>query len=168
MQNKKSQVEDLLEFMFIVIVLVIFVLLFSFKGISYARTTSEQVKITTMAQESDDLLIQYFRAPVDSTSETNMADLLDKYFITNDEALLNRIHSITNDFFSKSLLDTDSTSWSLEINYPEKKPLLIESEKSKVKFILRKEISKMIIPSFQSSRVEVKLFITSPEEKLQI
>jgi|SRR3989344_2736772 len=167
MRNKKSQVEDLLEFMFIMVVVVIVVLLFSLRGVSYAKTTNEQVKIATLAEDSDKLFITYFRIPIDNKNEI-IADLLNKYFITSDENTLKQLNSFTDNFFSKTILETDTTSWSLEIKPSGKNSLLIQSEKSKTRFFLRKEISKMILPSFQSSTVEVKLFITSPEENLLI
>ena len=167
MLNKKSQVEDLLAFLFIVIVMVFGVIFFPSKSIAETRLVHEKINTQTTSQDSKELLINYVRSPLTSKDfqNMNMEDAINIYFITNDGNLLKQISEVAKEFFSKSGLDTESSSWSLEIEYLDKKPITIESEKSTMQYNTRREISGIIIPTYYGDKfMKIRLFQTEKAE----
>jgi len=159
--SRKSQGEDLLLFFLAIIIIVSIALYFSFKGISQTSSIKERLDYTILVQDSSQSLVSYLRNPFTYKNliNINMADALSFYFITNDEDLLKQVKIITTDFFSKSDLETDYSSWSMEIEYPGKKTLIIESEKSRTQYILRKEFSTINLPTnYYDKFIEIKLF----------
>lgn len=161
MLNKKSQVEDWLSFIFAVLIIVFVVFFFPSKSIARTKIIKEKIDFATLTQYSDELLTSYFRHPFTykNLQGTNIVDAINNYFVTNDDDLLKQIKDVTNEFFSRSDLATDYLSWSLEIYYPEKPLIILESEESRTQYIIRKEISKIIIPTYYNNKfMEIKLF----------
>ena len=165
MRNKKSQTEDLLQFVFIVIVMLFIVTIFSFKGISKKILTKEAIDFETLVQDSSGLLANYFRIPFSGIKDANIADAINIYFLTNDENILKQIYGLTNEFFSRSVIETESSSWSLEIVYPGRKSITIESQKSKSEYPIRIEISNIVIPAYNNQPIKVRLFQTQKDER---
>ena len=164
MLNKKSQVEDWLPLLLTMIFFVFLILFFSFLDINKDKTTQKAVEFEIITKDSNKLLINYLRSPLafDNVKNSNMADAINYYFITKDKNLLEQIETETNEFFS-STLETDFSSWLLEIRY-EGEELKIESEKVKEKGILsRKSIAEIIMPANKDKFVEIKLFFIGHE-----
>lgn len=168
MLNKKSQIEDLLQFLFVVIVIVLIVLFFSLRNLNKTKAIKENIALQTNEQDSKQLLMNYLRSPstFNNLRNINIAELINLYFITNDKNLLEQINAISIDYFSKSHLETEVVSWSLEMEYSDKK-IIIESERSRTRFILRKKISDMIIPAYYGKSIKIKLFQTMESEQTQ-
>lgn len=160
MPDKKSQVEDLLSLLLLIIFIVFLALFLSFKGVGTAQSIKENADTKILGLNSDQLLINYLSLQFDSEdSQNNVADALNKYFTTNSENLLKQIKAKTNEFFSRSVLQTDSSSWSLEILHSEKNPIIIESRDSETKHQSRRQVSEIIIPSHNTIKpIKIKLF----------
>ena len=165
MRNKKSQTEDLLQFVFVVLVLVAIVLIFSFKDINRKKITKEQIDFQTISQDSSELLVKYLRLRFNEIDNKNLADAISIYFLTNDENMLKHIHALTNDFFSKSTLEADTSSWAIEIMQSGKNTIIIESQKMKL-YISKKEITSARIPSYSGQVIQIRLFQTKKEQGL--
>ena len=166
MRNKKSQAEDLLQFVFVVLVLVVIVLIFSFKDMNRKKLTKEQLDFQTLSQDASELLAKYLRLQFNEVDDTNLADAIGLYFSTKDDNLLKKIYALTNEFFSRSVLETDLSSWSIEINYPGKSPVVIESQKSMSEYPIRVEISNIEIPAYNSQLIKIRLFQTKKDERI--
>lgn len=158
MQNKKSQIEDLLSFLAAIALIVFIVFFFPSKGIAETKAIQEKVNLQMISKDSEQVLISYLQTPLDQ--EVNVAEAISTYFINNDENLLNQIKTLADGSFSKSYLETDSSSWSLEIKYSGRGSLIIEPEKARTNYILRKEVSVVFIPTqFSDKQIELKLFL---------
>lgn len=166
MSNKKSQVEDLLSFVFIVIVMVFVALIFSFKDLNKTNSIKESMDSQITAQESGELLINYLNLPMSykNSQNTNMADALSMYVITSDSDLFRQINDGSNKFFSGSAMESGDYSWSLVIEYPDKKPITINSERSSEIYTSRKELSSIPMPAHYSGKfMSIRLFETRQE-----
>lgn len=159
--SKKSQIEDWLPLLTMIIFLVLLLLFISLSNINKNKKINERIELSILSKDSNQLLLNYLKSQsfVRNQQNENIADELNYYFMTGDENLLGQINTITNDIFSRSHLETDYSSWSLEIKHPDKKELIIESEKSRESHILRKEVSKILIPTYYNDKsIEIKLF----------
>ncbi|MBI2102137.1 hypothetical protein HYT53_06010 [Candidatus Woesearchaeota archaeon] len=158
MQNKKSQIEDLLSFLAAIVIIVFVVFFFPSRSIAGTKAVQEKINLQMISKDSEQLLISYLRTPLNN--DVDVAEAVNTYFVSNDENLLNQIKTLAHEFFSKSYLETDSSSWSLEIRYPGKSSLIIEPEKARTNYILRKEISVVTIPTqFFDKQIELKMFL---------
>ena len=158
MQNKKSQVEDMLAYLLVVLVLFSGFLYYFVSNLNKEEKLQQQVKKSILNRDSSDLVLNYLRSPLDSIDGVNIADSLNNYFVNYDSSVLEQIKIKANKFFSKSDLETEYSTWSLVVTYNFKE-LVIESDKPKEGFIERREISKVDIPTGYTDKViEVTLF----------
>jgi len=161
MLNKKSQVEDWLPLLFIIIVLVFVFLFISIGNFNERRSSEERVSSEIAVKDSGQLLLNYLKSPLilDGSPSSNIADKLNQYFLTGDEDLLNQIITSKNEFFLDRDFESYFSSWALEIKHPDKRILIIESERSKIRQIKREQISRIILPTPNNDKfIEIKLF----------
>lgn len=166
MLNKKSQVEDLLSYLFIVIVIVFTFLIFSFRDLNKTNSIKEGIDSQITGQESGELLINYLKIPLSykNSQNMNMADAISLYSITNDPELFRQINNESNKFFSGSAMESGEYSWSLVIEYPDKKPITINSRRSSEIYTSRKELSSVSIPEYYGGKlININLFETRQE-----
>ncbi len=164
MLNKKSQVEDWLPLLLTMGFFIFLILIFSFLDINKDETTQKTVEFEIITKDSNKLLISYLRSPFtfNNIENSNIADAINYYFITEDKDLLKQIEAETDEFFS-SALETDVSSWLLEIKY-QRKDIKIESERVKEEGILSKtSIAEIIMPANKDKFVEIKLFFIGHE-----
>ncbi len=161
MQNKKSQVEDLLPLLLVMILMVFFLSCTAYSS----KTEENKLKVATefqsLSKDSTQLLINFLRSNVylSSIEDGNMAELLNIYFLTEDKSLFGQIENRAKEYFSASDLETDISFWSLEIKYPGKKTIKIESDKAKG-YVSKKMISSITIPTNDANKhIEINLFI---------
>ena len=165
MRNKKSQLEDLLPLL-LLMVLLTFLLLF----ISCANTTKqsklkEQIELQSLNKDSAQLMINFLRSPVvmENGQEINMADAISIYFLTEDKVSLNLLTDGAKKFFSTSVIETDSHFWSLEIKHPDGKiavTIISDKDKGKPYILAKKKISTIKIPTSDPEKnAEINLFI---------
>lgn len=162
MRNKKSQVEDLLSFLFTVIVIFLVALFFSYTQLNKTKALKENANQEISNKDSAILLLTFLRSDmIFEDKNMNVAEALSLYFTTDNKNILVAIKATSEEFFSKSNLASDWDSWLLKISYGEEKYLTIESVKSK-DLKLRKEISRTIVPSHHNFRpIEIILYKTS-------
>jgi|SRR3989338_2790729 len=158
MQNKKSQIEDWLSFLVTLFFIIFVVFFLPQQSIAGTRAAREEINLQVISKDSGQILLNYLSTTLDNN--VNVAEAIGAYFLTNDENLLNGIKNAAHKSFSKSYLETDSSSWSLEISYPGKKPLIIEPEKARTDYIIRKEVSAEAIPTgLPDKQIMLKLFL---------
>lgn len=168
--SKKSQVEDWLP-MVLFLVFILFLLLFLLLPTSTNKAKKSEIfEFQSLEIDSQKLLADYLKMPFDLNGiEINMANSISSYFLNQDESILQRIKQETHSFFSKTELETASSSWSLEINSENKGAIIIELKKSessrkqqslgsKVSNFEKKEISKITIPAQNFEIIEIRLF----------
>ncbi len=161
MSNKKAQVEDWLPLILTIIVLVIIILFLSFMSLNKNKVAREQIKEQIIVKDAAQLLLNYLKNEVKlEDSSTTAADEITKYFLVENENMLNQIKRITNEFFSNSNIETSYSTWSLEIRHKDKE-IIIDSERARREQILRKEISRTIIPAYNTELIELRLFIVT-------
>lgn len=178
MQNKKAQVEDWLPLMLIIVVLFFFVSCTAIGNLSRHKTIDSAVTSRLIVKDSSQQLLNYLKSPVklDNMNDVNVADALNYYYLNKNDKLLSQIKAATDEFFSKSSIETDYASYSIEIAYPNK-DIVIEPEKlrkqkliinqmkkendlSKIKISERKEMDAAIIPIFNTDKIiQIKLFM---------
>ncbi|GEM_PF-2587106 len=159
MQSKKSQVEDWLPYLFLVIFVVIASILIFFGGNGRAIAAKEKSDEFILNMDSSQLLQNFLRTPAIENSLENAADQLNYYFLDDGQNSLNAFSAIAKPFFDKSQLESDYSSWSMTVKYPGKKDIFIESEKSRQSQIQRKEISKILVPTpIPENNMEIILF----------
>ena len=164
MLNKKSQLEDLLPLL-LLMVLLTFLLLF----ISCANTTKqsklkEQIELQSLNKDSAQLMINFLRSPVvmENGQERNMADSISLYFLTEDKVSLNLLTGEAKKFFSTSVIETDSYFWSLEIKHPDGKTAgrIISDKGIGKSYMAKKKISTIKIPTSDPEKnAEINIFI---------
>lgn len=157
MLNKRSQLEDLLPLLLLIVILV-FLLMFGFiTEQTRAKRTAADVNFQSLSKDSTQLLINFLKSPLNDNS--NIADAINNYFLTEDEILKEQISKQALEFFSVNYLETDYSTWSLEIKNPEKEELIIGTERSKRDIISRKVISKIMIPTYDPNElIGLRLF----------
>ena len=163
MLNKKSQVEDWLPLLLIIVVLFFFVSCVAIGNFNRHRTTDEAITSQFIVKDSSQQLLNYLKSPVklDNMNNDNVADALNYYYLNKNDALLKQIKSATDDFFSKSSIETDYSSYSLEIKYPDNE-IFVESERSRTQQVLRKELATTVIPISHTDKfIHVKLFMAT-------
>ena len=172
MLNKKSQVEDWLPLLLLTVIAVFAIFFYiSYSNFGRNLAVKEKADSDVTIKESNQILLNYLKSPIiiDKISDANIADAISYYSITGDAGLLNKIKTATDGFFSKSRIETDYSSWSLEIKYRGKE-LIIESEKSKIlsisnvqsetQLVQKKELTQTIIPTHYNDQfIEIRLFI---------
>ena len=158
MQNRKSQVEDWLPLLGIIIFLVVIALFYPLHSIAGTKAMNEKINFDVMSKDSAQLLLNYLKIKLGENE--NVADGIVLYSSTKDSNLLNQIKLKAEDFFSKSDLNTESSSWSLEIKQYNTNPIIVEPEIARTDYILRKEFSKVTIPTYSSNKpIEIKLYL---------
>ena len=163
MLNKKSQVEDWLPLILIIIVLLFVLLYISYAQFGSERTAQEIIGKKIVVKDSQDILLNYLKSPInlEKFPDANIADALSYYSIREDVDLLLRLQAATNSYFSKSSLETDYSSYSLEISYAGKE-LVIESEKSRTNMVAREFLSATAIPTpYKDDLIQLKLFLVT-------
>ena len=161
MQNKKSQLEDLLPLLLLTVILVFLFIFVFYTEQARAKKIAAEVNFYSLSKDSTQLLINFLKSPfaLDNYKNSNVADALSNYFLTKDKTLLSKINSQTKEFFSTSDLETDSSFWSLEIKYPGEKMLKIESDEAKG-YMAKRIISTITVPANNLDKlIEIKLFI---------
>ena len=161
---RKAQVEDWLPLLLIIFILIFIFVFISIRDINRYNDVKEKVEFQILSKDSTQLLINYLdiKSALSETKTGNIADDIIKFFATGDKSIIDKIKPKTDEYFSKSYLETDFSSWSMEINHPGKKEIIIESEESRTRHILRTEISKILIPVPSSNNlVEIKLFFVT-------
>lgn len=159
MLNKKSQVEDYLPLLGIIVVLFMVVAYISYFNIKTGNDSRERVASQVIVKDSGQLLINYLGSHF-GKYENNIAEGIGIYYIDNNQEILSQLKIATENFFSSSSLETDYSTWSLEISHNDN-PLIIESQSAKTQQILRKEIARTVVPMHSGSLIEVKLFIVT-------
>ena len=168
MLNTKSQLED-----FLPLLLLIFGLVFLFFFISCTIDigkikSKESIGLHSLSKDSTNLLLNFVRShfPLENNENSNIAEAINVYFITEDEDesedLLESLEEKANDFFSNSDLETDYTSFVLEIKYPGKKAVIFgPGEKNYVLTTYTKTlISEMRIPAHDPDKfIELRSFL---------
>lgn len=160
MLNKKSQVEDWLSLVFIIAAIVIVVFVLSLINISKKNSSNEYASVLVMEKDANQLLHNYLSSSpgaVDSNNR-NTADVINTYFTNEDPKYLSELNQITNDFLSNSEIETDYSTWSLEMKFNDKE-ITLDSERARKSRVLRREIARTIIPSYlNSGPIEIRLF----------
>jgi len=172
MLNKKSQVEDWIPTLISLLILVSIALFFPIFKASANERINEQIKFQSLSIDADQILVNYLGTPIklENFPDADITDAIAYYFATLDENILKQIESKTDEFYSKSKLETDFSSWSLDIKNPEKKKTVtIESEKAKKRKrelsdnrlydVTRREVSKITLPyPIKDESIEIQLF----------
>ena len=161
MSNKKSQVEDWLPLLFIIVALVIVILFISLSNVNRNKSLKEGIELQILEKDSNQLLLDYLDVPIafENFGNANVADAINNYFVTEDKGILNNINLATKDFFSKTHLESDYSSWSILITKQRGREIIIESDKSSKQHIIRREVSKVFMPTLGNKDfVEVRLF----------
>ncbi|MBI2557957.1 hypothetical protein HYW20_01435 [Candidatus Woesearchaeota archaeon] len=157
MQNKKSQVEDWLPLLGIIIFMVILLVFYPSHSIAGTKAANNKIDFDVMSKDSDQLLLNYLKIKLD---DKNIADAIVTYQLTKDSALLNQMKSNADNFFSKSDLNTESSTWSLEMKPFDENMIIVEPERARTDYILRKELSRTLIPAYYFNKpIEIKLFL---------
>ena len=163
MSNKKSQVEDWLPLILIIVVLLFVLLYISFSEFGSEKTAQELIAKKIQIRDAHDILSNYLKSPLglEKISDANIADGIGYYSIREDAELLSKLQIATDEFFSKSSLSTDYSSYSLEITYAGKE-LVLESEESRTQMVTREELSRTAIPTaYNGDLIIIKLFIVT-------
>lgn len=163
MPNKKAQVEDWLPLLLIIVVLLFFVSCTAIGNFNRHRIVDQAVTSQFIIKDSSQQLLNYLKSPIklDNMNDANVADALNYYYLKKNDALLKQIKVATDDFFSKSSIETDYSSYSIEIKYPDDE-ILVESERSRMQQVLRKELVATIIPISNTDKIiQIKLFIVT-------
>lgn len=163
MLNKKSITHDLLALLSLILVLVFVFLYIILAEFGSATKTQQIIGKKIIVRDAHDILLYYLKSPltISGFSESNIADGISYYSIKEDADLLNKIKIMTDDYFSKSALETDYSSYSLEISYAGKE-LIIESEKSRTQLVARELLSATAIPiPHKGDLIIIKLFLVT-------
>lgn len=166
MLSKKSQVEDLLSFLFTVIVIFLVVLFFSYTQLNKTKTMREKLNQDIEDKSSTILLLNYLKSEiVYGNKKISVQEAFSYYFATGDNNILPNIIKASEEFFSTNGFGSDWESWKINLDYGGEKQLTIEPPKSKeLKF--RKEISSVSSPSHYSTKaISIKLYKTSYAEQ---
>ena len=159
MSNKKSQMQDFIPLVLLIIIGFFVILFFSQCTKIKTTTAAKNAELEFISKDSEKLLINFLNTQISlETQDNSIAEAINLYFTTQDENLLEHINTRANEFFSKSELENDYSSWSLEIQYPGKKTIIIEPEKSRKNMIQRKLVSKTMIPTNSPESAEIRLF----------
>ena len=161
MQNKKAQVEDLLPFLLVMVLMVFFLSCTAYSSKTEENKLKAAIEFQSLSTDSTQLLINFLRSPANliNGKNGNMAEALNIYFLTEDKPLLGQIENRAKEYFSASDLETDVSFWSLEIKYPGKKTIKIESDKAKG-YVAKKAISAITVPTHDAKKpTELNLFI---------
>ncbi len=161
MQNKKSQVEDLLPLLLVMVLMVFFLSCTAYSSKTEENKLKASIEFQSLSRDSTQLLINFLRSPIElRNGETgDISEAINIYFLTKDEALFGQIENRAKEYFSASDLETDVSFWSLEIKYADKKTIKIESDKAKG-YVSKKTISVITIPTNDVNKpMEIKLFI---------
>ena len=163
MSNKKSFVQDWLLVPLVIILLLGLFLYVSLGNFNRQKTGQENAASQVIVKDSNQLLLNYLKSPVDSdkSHDADVADLINYYYINKNDGIFNQLRLVTEEFFTKSSIETDYSSYSIEITFPDKE-FVIESEKSRTQQVLRKELARTIMPTSYNNRfIEIKLFIVT-------
>lgn len=162
MSNKKSAAEDLFSLTIMVVVVLLMIFYFSTPLFGQQSSYKNIVAAQVVVKDSSQQLINYLKTHVSGNlPNTNVADIISYYYFDRSDGLLNQLKAATEEFFSKSSLEKDYSSWSLELIYPGKE-LAIESERSRTQQVLRKELSRILLPIHYTGQfVEIRLFIVT-------
>ena len=160
MRNKKAQLEDLLPLLVTIIFLFGFWVLFILTNANKTIAEREDIGLVAIETDANQLLINFLRTPfpLENIQDSNMADAINKYFLTEDEDLFNQIDAKAKEFFSASNLETDYSFWSLKIKYPGKDDKIIESDSAGGHFGWE-EISIILPINMFNEPIEINLFI---------
>lgn len=166
MLSKKSQVEDLLSFLFTVVVIFLVVLFFSYTQLNKTKTMREKLNQDIEDKSSTILLLNYLKSEIIyENKKISVQEAFSYYFATGDNNILPNIIKVSDEFFAANGFGSDWESWNINLDYGGEKQLTIESPKSKeLKF--RKEISSVSSPSHYNAKIlSVKLYKTSYAEQ---
>ena len=164
MSNKKASViADWLPLMLIIVVLLCVLLFASLGEFGKEKTVQQYVAEKIQIRDAHDILSNYLKSPLDLNGfpQANIADGIASYSIKEDAQMLQKIQASTDEFFSKSSLETDYSLYSLEISYAGKE-FVVESEKSRTQMSTRKLLSETAIPMpYNNGVIQIKLFIVT-------
>ena len=102
---------------FIVGVAFIFAVYFIFRYLQTqtANSAIEYSEDAILKLNSESLLAGFLKEKSDYHGTDNVAELLRIYYLTNDKAAWGKIEQIAKSYFSKSSMESGTTSWSLAI-----------------------------------------------------
>lgn len=161
MLNKKAQVEDLLPLLLVIVLLVFMSFLPSCMNASRGIIKAK-IELHFLSKDSDQLLINFLGTPfyLDNVQDSNVADALNIYFLTDDIDLYFQLDEKANEFFSKSDLESDYATWELRIKHPRKHYLFLMPESIPDTIITKKQISEIAIPTYNHNEfIEIQLFL---------
>lgn len=160
--SKKSAIDTLLEILIVVIFLIFLYLFIAIQS----NSEKEDINYQLLKKDSTQLLINYLGTRLNfNNEELKMSSAILNYFEFQDEALFQKIAEKTADFFSGSHLQTDYSSWELELSSGGKRKV-IESEQTKSFQQSKKLASRIVIPlNDRKSFVEAKLFFVQTKFK---
>lgn len=158
--SRKSQAEDLLILIITVIVIIGIILVFSYNNINKTKIKKEKLALEINNQESGQLLINYLRSQLrfKNVEDLAVSEAISTFLSNEDEDLWMAIEQKSNEFFSKSSLESDKTSWSLIIAYNNKQ-FVLQSAAAKKRLLSIKEMSKISSPHYGSNPIEIRLFL---------
>ena len=164
MSNKKTAVIQHWLPMILMILVLIFVMLYISLGkFGNENTIQQYVAEKIQIRDAHDILLNYLKSPLNLNGfpQANIADGISIYSIKENPELLGKIQSESEAFFSKSSLETDYSSYSLDIQYSGKE-MVIESEKSRTQMVTRKLLSVTAIPTaYKDDLIQLKLFLVT-------
>lgn len=161
MSNKKSQIEDWLPLFGIIVVLLMVLAYISYFNLKSGRDQRERINSQIIVKDSGQLLLNYLNGPLGSKYPgVNIAEGMSMYYADKDNEILIQLNVVSEIFFSKSSLETDYSTWSIEINHKDDR-IVIEPQKAKTQQILRKEVARTAIPTHYGNLIEVNLFIVT-------
>jgi len=163
MKNKKSQVEDWLPMLLLIALLIVVFFITLIPNIQKEKEKKKITEFQSLDIDSDQYLVDFLRTELEEN--LNVADTIIVY-LKDEEELMERVGKKAEKFFLRTGLETDTSSWSLEIKY-RNKIITIDSEKVKstadkrVYYDIRRKVSSTIIPHLDLSTIEIKLFFVS-------
>ncbi|MDP6547349.1 MAG: hypothetical protein QF917_00100 [Candidatus Woesearchaeota archaeon] len=143
----------------VVLFLVFTFLLFHLASLNKTDALKESVALNVLSKDSDQLLLNYLRAPFEPEGTQNIADAIADYFLIEDKDSFNQLKSKTDDHFSKSHLVSDYSTWSLDIEHSGRNGIEIESKIPVTPYRSKRQVSTVVIPTNnENSLIEIKLF----------
>ena len=156
--TKKAQVEDWLPtvlFLVFILFLGLFLLL-----PSAANKNEAQLKLQSTRLDSQKLLIDYLRAPIDINGQKiSMAEAMGSYFLNRDESIMKRIREDTESLFSSAKSQSGLPFLTLELYSQNRKVAVYPSNEGRD--FDKNQLVTATIPSQNSDPIEIKLFYLS-------
>ena len=120
MPNKKSQLEDLFPLLVLIVFLLFAFIFSSCTNQIKSSQINEDTSFQKIKEKSSQLLFIFLKTPIDldNFENSDIADALNLYFLTDDEDIWDQVQDKASEFYSASDLETEDTFWSLQITPP--------------------------------------------------